>query len=138
MCKPINSRRFCHGSRYSWQEGHTFFLLYALLVINEEVKLYGESWAKVQNANDSNTINQTRMKIFSIPIGLLYIALAILTILWEFLLLSTIFYFYNILHKLIAASVAVFFWFMTYRVWYRQHHRSKFAPCAPGDGFILF
>ena len=138
MCKPTNSRRFCQGSRYSWQEGHTFFLLYALLVINEEVKLYGESWKKVQDANDSNTINQNRMKIFSIPIGLLYIALAILTILWEFLLLSTIFYFYNILHKLIAASVGVFFWFMTYRVWYRQNHRSKFAPCAPGDGFILF
>jgi hypothetical protein len=138
MCKPTNARRLCHGSRYSWQEGHTFFLLYALLVINEEVKLYGEGWKKVTDANDSNTINQNRLKMFSIPIGMLYIALAILTILWELLLLSTVFYFYNILHKLIAASFAVFFWFMTYRIWYRRHHRSKIAPCAPGDGFITF
>jgi len=143
MCKPTNTRRICHGSRYPWQEGHTFFLLYALLVINEEVKLYGEGWKKVEDASkmnigNSNNINQNRIKMFSIPIGILYIALAILTILWEFMLLSTVLYLYNILHKLIAASFAVFFWFMTYRIWYRQYSRSKIAPCAPGDGFITF
>jgi hypothetical protein len=144
MCKPTEIRRICHGGQYSWQEGHTFFLLYALLVINEEVKLYGEGWKKIEDASkisltdNNNNINQNRIKMFSIPIGILYIALAILTILWEFMLLSTVLYFYNILHKLIAASFSVFFWFMTYRVWYRQIGRSNYAPCAPGDGFITF
>ncbi|CAF0817224.1 unnamed protein product [Rotaria sordida] len=150
MCKPNDmrriARRICHTSRYQWQEGRTFFLLYALLVINEEVKLYGENWKKIEDANkisigNTNTslsLNQNRMKMFSIPIGILYIALAILSILWEFLLLSTVLYIYNILHKLIAASFAVFFWFITYRIWYRQNNRSKIAPCAPGDGFITF
>jgi hypothetical protein len=143
MCKPTNTRRICHDNRYPWQEGHTFFLLYALLVINEEVKLYGEGWKKIEDASkmnigNSNNINQNRIKMFSIPIGILYIALAILTILWEFMLLSTVLYLYNILHKLIAASFAVFFWFITYRVWYRQNNRSNIAPCAPGDGFITF
>ncbi len=143
MCKPNNTKRFCHDSRYPWQEGHTFFLLYALLVINEEVKLYGEGWKKIEDASkmnngNSNNINQNRIKMFSLPIGIFYIALAILTILWEFMLLSTVLYFYNILHKLIAASFAVFFWFMTYRIWYRQNSRSNIAPCAPGDGFITF
>jgi hypothetical protein len=143
MCKPTNTKRFCHGSRYPWQEGHTFFLLYALLVINEEVKLYGENWKKIEDASkinigNSNNINQNRIKMFSIPIGMLYIALAILTILWEIMLLSTVLYLYNIVHKLIAATFAVFFWFMTYRIWYRQNSRSNIAPCAPGDGFITF
>lgn len=143
MCKPTNTRRLCPGSRYPWQEGHTFFLLYALLVINEEVKLYGEGWKKIEDSNKINAgnraaINQNRIKMFSVPIGLLYIALAILTILWEVLLLSTVLYFYNILHKLIAASFAVFFWFLTYRIWYRRTQRSKIAPCASGDGFITF
>ncbi len=150
MCKPTNLRgitsRFCRASRYQWQEGHTFFLLYAILVINEEVKLYGENWKKIEDAskisigtkNNSLNINQNRIKMFSIPIGILYIALAVLTILWEFMLLSTVLYLYNILHKLIATSFAVFFWFITYRIWYRQNSRSNIAPCSPGDGFITF
>lgn len=140
MCKPTNPKRICHGSQYPWQEGHTFFLLYALLVINEEVKLYGERWKKIEDANKFNStdINQNRIKTFSIPIALLYITLAILTSLWELMLLSTVLYFYNILHKLIAASFAVFFWFITYRIWYRQNSRSNIAPCAPGDGFMNF
>ncbi|CAF2036611.1 unnamed protein product [Rotaria magnacalcarata] len=150
MCKPNDkrqlTRQFCRSSRYQWQEGHTFFLLYALLVINEEVKLYGENWKKLEDGNRSNSVNtnisldlnQNRMKLFSLPIGILYIALALLTVLWEFMLLSTVIYIYNILHKLIAASFAVFFWFITYRIWYRQNNTSNIAPCAPGDGFISF
>lgn len=150
MCNPTDMRpiakRICRGTRYQWQEGHTFFLLYALLVINEEVKLYGENWKKVEDANriqfatnnSSAELNQSRMKMFSMPIGMLYVALAILTALWEFMLLSTVIYIYNILHKLIAASFAVFFWFITYRIWFRHNTNSKLAPCAPGDGFINF
>ena len=143
MCKPMNSRRICPDNRYSWQEGHRFFLLYALLVINEEVRLYGEGWKRIEDTNkinpiDQNAIHQNRIRMFAIPIGFLYIALAILTILWEVLLLSTIFYFYNILYKILSASLAVFFWFVTYRIWFRQTSRSRIAPCAPGDGFITF
>ncbi|CAF1297734.1 unnamed protein product [Adineta ricciae] len=144
MCKPINTRgitsHFCRTSRYQWQDGRTYFLLYALLVINEEVKLYNENWKKIEDANknmNSNPINQSRIRLFSIPITILYLLLAILTILWEFMLLSTVFYLYNILHKLIAACFAVFFWFITYHVWYQQGNGSKFSPCAPGDGLII-
>lgn len=143
ICKPMNSRRICHDNRYPWQEGHRFFLLYALLVINEEVRLYGDGWKRIEETNksnfiDINPIQQTRIRMFSIPIGCLYIALAILTILWEILLLSTVFYFYNILYKFLAASFAVFFWFVTYRLWFRLDSRSQMVPCAPGDGFLTF
>lgn len=143
VCNPVRSKRLCPENRYSWQEGHRFFLLYALLVINEEVRLYGEGWKRIEDTSkinlvDQNVIHQNRIRMFAIPIGLLYIALAILTILWEILLLSTIFYFYNILYKFLAASFAVFFWFVTYRIWFRWNSQSRMAPCAPGDGFITF
>ena len=148
MCKPIDirgiARQICLSNQYQWQEGHTFFLLYALLVINEEVKLYDENWNKVKDAskinmnNSVNSLNLNRINTFSIPIGILYIALATLTILWEFMLLSTVLSFYNIFHKLMAASFAAFFWFVTYHIWYRRNSRSNISPCAPGDGFIAF
>ena len=124
MCKPLDRRGFYRQAcrilgRSSWHEGHTFLYLYALLVINEEVKLYDENWKKVEDASkfnsyhidtSSSTINQHRLRMFSTPIDILYIALAILTLLWELLLVSTAVYFYNVIHKLFAASIAVFFW----------------------------
>jgi hypothetical protein len=148
ICKPTDTRRACQTwGRYSWQEGHTFFYLYALLVINEEVKLYDENWKKVEEASKfnpnhydpvSSNINQTRLRIFSRPIGCLYFALALLTILWELMLLSAAIYFYDIFHKLLAATLAIVFWLITYRGWFRQSSSRQFAPCLPGDGFILF
>ena len=152
MCQPTDDggfqRRACRAiGQYSWQQGHTFLYLYALLVINAEVKLYDEGWRRVEEASRfspyhsdslSSTLNQNRLRMFSTPIDILYLALAILTILWEFLLLSTAVYFYNIFHKLLAASIAVFFWLLTYCVWFRRTSRSQIAPCSPGDGFIVF
>ena len=150
-CKPSDTRgvmrQACRSAaRYPWQEGHTFLYLYALLVINEEVKLYDECWKKVEDASklhptraeSSLTINQNRIKMFSKPIGMFYFALAALTVLWEFMLLSTALHFYNVLHKLLAATLAVFFWLITYRVWFRMNHGSTLAPCSPGEGFIHF
>ena len=130
MCLPI--------SRYPWQDGHRFFLLYGLLVINEEVQFYDDNWDKMQMNIDNNLINQTRLRFLSKPIGLLYFSLAILTVLWEFMLLSTVLDIYNILHKILAASFAVLFWFLTYKIWFKSISTSKLAPCAPGDGFRNF
>lgn len=152
MCKPLNHRGLYRQAcqilgRSSWYEGQTFLYLYALLVINEEVKLYDENWKKVEEASklnpyhidlSSSLINQNRLRMFSTPIDILYIALALLTFLWELMLLCTAVYFYNVVHKLCAASLAVFFWLITYHLWFRQTSHSTLAPCAPGDGFITF
>ena len=152
MCKPLDQRAFIRRAcrmfdRSSWNEGQTFLYLYALLVINEEVKLYDENWRKVEEASklsadhptiSSSLINQHRLRMFATPIDLLYIALAVLTLLWELMLLSTAVYFYNFIHKLCAASLAVFFWLITYHLWFRQTSSSSLAPCSPGDGFITF
>jgi hypothetical protein len=150
MCKHEEmrgvSRRACVSGGHQWQEGydlsgHTFLLLYALLIINEEVKSYDKGTRKADQtskpANDSgdtlSNINQEQSKIFSNIIRVLYVSLAALTILWEFMLLSTALYYHYTLHKIIAAGVAVFFWYITYYVWYRSDSSSLLYPSSPKD-----
>jgi hypothetical protein len=144
MCKHVDmkgvSRRVCVGGGHEWEEGHdfsghTFLLLYALLIINEEVKAYDKGTTKVDHTNGSGdtsspTINQ---KLISKIVRVLYVSLAALTILWEFMLLSTALYFHHTLHKLIAAGLAVFFWYITYYVWYRPDSTSVLHPSSPKD-----
>lgn len=141
-CQPPNHQK--KSCRYSWHDGQTFLYLYAVLVINEEVKLYDENWRKVElaslNRADSSAtlLNQTRLRLFSIPISFLYFILALLTTLWELMLLTSAVYFYNIFHKLFAVILSVFSWLITYHFWFRHNSGSLFSPCSPGDGFVTF
>ena len=96
----------------------------------------GGELINIYNNNISLNINQNRIKIFSIPIGILYITLAILTILWEFMLLSTALYFHDTFYKLMAAVIAVFFWYITYYVWYKPHSQSLLYPLTPKEWFL--
>jgi hypothetical protein len=150
-CKPVDkrglSRNDCLRDGHDWQDGvdfsgHTFLLLYALLIINEEVKSYDKGTKKVDQASKA-TANQSgdklvnieheRLEIFSKIIRILYVALAALTILWEFMLLSTALYFHEVSHKIAAAGIAVFFWYITYYVWYRPDSPSLLYPSSPKD-----
>lgn len=150
MCKHEEMRgvprKVCVRGGYEWQEGldfsgHTFLLLYAILIINEEVKSYDKGTKKVDQAskttNESgdtlSNVNHERLKNFSQIIRVLYVSLAGLTILWEFMLLSTALYFHHTLHKLVAAVIAVFFWYITYYVWYRPDSTSILHPSSPKD-----
>ncbi|UJR35390.1 hypothetical protein I4U23_028147 [Adineta vaga] len=139
-------RHVCIKGGHEWQEGHdfsghTFLLLYALLIVNEEVKSYDKGTRKVDQASKStnekgdtlSNANREQLKIFSQIIRILYVALAALTILWEFMLLSTALYFHHTFHKIIAAVVAVFFWYITYYVWYRPDSTSLLRPSTPKD-----
>ena len=147
-CKHVDmrgvSRRVCLSGGHEWQEGHdfsghTFLLLYSLLIINEEVKSYDKGTKKVDDASkvarDSGDAEsngeQQRLEIFSKLIRIVYVSLAGLTILWEFMLLSTALYFHHTLHKIAAASLAVFFWYITYYVWYRPDGTSLLYPSSP-------
>ncbi len=141
------SRKVCVSEGHTWQEGHdfsghTFLLLYALLIINEEVKSYDKGTKKVDQANatsqnpsgdTSANIDQQNWELVSKIIRILYVLLAALTILWEFMLLSTALYFHETVYKLLAGVVAVFFWYITYYVWYRPdtHHHSLLYPATP-------
>ncbi|CAF1119999.1 unnamed protein product [Rotaria sordida] len=140
------SRKVCVSGGYEWQEGydfsgHVFLLLYAILIINEEVKSYDKGTNKVDQANKVvhesgdtlSNINHEYLNIVSKIIQINYVLLAALTILWEFMILSTALYFHHTLHKIIAASVAVFFWYITYYVWYRPNSSSFLYPSSPKD-----
>jgi len=94
--------------------------------------------AAIGSGDTSSNLDQRRLKLFSAAIKALYVALAALTVLWEFMLLSTALYFHDTSSKIGAGLVAVFFWFITYRVWYRQKNTSLMTPCSPGDGFMTF
>ncbi|CAF1278569.1 unnamed protein product [Adineta steineri] len=150
MCKHEKmrgaSRKICVGGGYEWQEGHdfsghTFLLLYSLLIINEEVKSYDKGTKKVQQASQSTkasgdtlgNISQDQLKLISKIIQIIYVLLAALTILWEFMLLSTALYYHHTFHKLAAAFVAVFFWYITYYVWYRPNSTSILYPSSPKE-----
>lgn len=139
------SRNVCLKGGSKWKEGvdfsgHTFLLLYAILVINEEVKSYDRGTKKVDQANKSaaaegdsatGNVKQERLEIYSKLIRMIYVALAGLTILWEFMLLSTALYFHHTPHKIAAGCFAVLFWYVTYYYWYRNDGHSLLYPAKP-------
>ncbi|CAF0924061.1 unnamed protein product [Didymodactylos carnosus] len=161
------SRQICLKGGHKWEEGydlsgHTFLLMYSLLVINEEVKSY-ETWKKSELSYKENSEEKSELKSkqqrndgdaqssssapvnyidwfgfykLSLAIKCLYTVLALLTVLWEIMLLSTALYFHLMLHKFFAAVLAVLMWFITYRYWYkyRSDPSNIFIPCLPGDG----
>ncbi|CAF1216448.1 unnamed protein product [Rotaria magnacalcarata] len=139
------SRRACEKAGHEWEEGfdfsgHIFLLLYSILIMNEEIRLYDKATGKVdeaqkveQNIGDtlSNITNQYST-LFDIITRVLYVLIAALTILWEFILLSTALYFHETFDKMAAGVIAVFFWFITYRVWYTSNRSSSILrPLSP-------
>lgn len=122
------SRKICVQNGHQWNEGHdisghTFLFIYTLLIINEEVKSYDKAYR--------NGTNDTSILIF-----ILYISLAILTIIWEVMLLTTALYFHHLIHKLEAVAIAASLWALTYRFWYSPEMKSIFRPASPKDIFV--
>jgi len=78
---------------------------------------------------------------WSLPyIRLLVVALTLLTLLWELMLLATIFYFHNMPQKLTGAAFAAIGWFLAYRVWYlpSTSKLTMWTPGLPGCGLIRY
>lgn len=136
------SKRLCLKSGYKWAEGHdisghTFLFIYALLIINEEVKSYDQAWrnSKKDGANkpSGDASGAANYSWTSPVIFLFYIALAILTVIWELMLLSTALYFHHTWHKLEAVAIAIVSWGLTYHLWYTPDMSSVFRPALPKD-----
>ena len=139
------TRYVCLKGGHKWDEGidfsgHTFLLLYAILIINEEVKAYRKGVKKIDKTEQQTsevtpdgTTNPTKetFQIYQHLIRVVYIALGVLTVLWEFMLLSTALYFHHTLHKIAAGICAVFFWYNTYYVWYQPRSTSLLCPAKP-------
>lgn len=89
-------------NQYFWHDSQTFLYLFALLVINKEVTCYDQF--------------NNRSRILSMSITIFYVLLAILSFLWELMLIIASIFSYNILEKLCATTFATVFWLITYYV----------------------
>lgn len=138
------SKRLCLKDGHEWQEGfdisgHTFLLFYAILIINEEIKLYDAYIKSIEQINNvqseaaasSQNVSNKYSKQIDITIKIFYVLLAKLTILWEFMLLSTALYFHDFSSKVLAGIFATGFWYVTYHLWYSTNDDSILRPLPP-------
>jgi uncharacterized membrane-anchored protein len=56
---------------------------------------------------------------YSLPLRIIFIAITVLSLIWDFMLLQTSMFYHTMLQKLVAALWAFFAWFMTYRYIYK-------------------
>jgi hypothetical protein len=120
-CESENflTKRECRANENDWINsidisGHTFLLIHSLLFITEEIKLFTQ-WIRNQRAQsrNSNRIIKTYLSYNLILIG-------ILAFVWEIMLISTFLYFHTLLHKILAAIVAIFSWYFSYNHFYKR------------------
>lgn len=58
-------------------------------------------------------------------LGLLYVALNLVTVLWVWMFVCTSVYFHHLYHKLLGTLCGLLGWYLTYRLWYLK-------PLSPG------
>lgn len=123
--------------------GHVFLLIHCMLVISEEVKPF-KAWRKLGELLEdkdllskrkvtSEDVSETRRlyKILTPYIKAVFIAITLISIIWEFMLLITVVYrFHTLPQKVTAAFVAVGCWFISYRIIYRSN--VSWLPSQPG------
>lgn len=143
-------KNLCIEAGYEWigfdASGHTFLLMYSLLVISEEVKCIS-GWSKIADAIKTEEEHPTRLTAEQLTtlkflygcntpkIKGLIVCLTLLQILWEVMFFATVIYFHNMPQKLIAAAFASAVWLFTYQTWYRI---EKIWPLPPGKGLIRY
>lgn len=155
--KELRSRGECMKAGSRWLgfdlSGHAFILIYSNLVLIEEARpIQGwEGIGDIIEKEDYSRVNElnamTPLKGFTIiqfnqfrsfyekflPLVRLNFALiAVLTIVWDYMLLSTIMYFHSMPEKLLSGLIAIFVWFVTYEVAY------KWFDLLPGQGEFVY
>ena len=120
--ETLISKRSCYQEGFYWNgfdiSGHCFLLTYSALVISEELQ-HKPHWpsdavqTSPENINEFQHMNIARLltpEVFSLFAGLL-------SILWEFMLVFTTIYFHTFSQKVLGAVIAIFTWYIIYRVW---------------------
>ncbi|KAI1722668.1 inositol phospholipid synthesis and fat-storage-inducing TM domain-containing protein [Ditylenchus destructor] len=114
------SDQCCTGKRATGFDisGHTFLLLYSILIINEEVSSF-RNWPKaprttpmhIPNVGEYNAYKKTTKYI-----RYLFVGLFCLHLFWDLQLVITVLFYHELLHKVFAAAIAVLCWASTYRL----------------------
>lgn len=145
----FSNKRACVEASGHWSgfdvSGHAFLLIYCSLIIAEEVKIM-KFWSRIpevlQSEEGRPSLSSENFAIvknsyldFTPYIRAVVVALTILIVIWDMMLLSTIFYFHNMPQKLTGGSLAILGWFVTYQWWYQSNTSS---PGVPGKGLVKF
>ena len=109
--------------------GHIFLLVHSLLTISEEVKFF-KDWKKLGEMLEDKDLQKSRgvkereltesqkaYKALSPYVKIAIVLLAMLMVVWEFMLIiSTVYRFHTTTQKISAAFIAVGCWFVSYRI----------------------
>lgn len=102
-----------------WQNfdisGHSFLLSYCVLMILEEMAVMPSV----------KTFSGSRLHT---AVTSLFLALACLTFIWLFMLLTTAVYFHDFWDKIFGTLVGLSAWYGTYRFWYKSPLSPGFPP----------
>ena len=115
-CKPQDVKRIDIS-------GHTFLLLFCILVILEELRLFDDwslSTKKCAFRNFKSIEKARKLHFrFSVVVYLLVVLIIALFALWNVMLISTILYFHDMLQKVLGALFANVSWIILYRFIYK-------------------
>ncbi|CAG2181610.1 unnamed protein product, partial [Oppiella nova] len=129
------SKTVCLKSGNKWIpgfdiSGHTFLLIFSNLILIEEsaVMIGWEPFGHQLFAENANHEREQKLiprgeqfRLYnkhSASVRLLFIAMTVLSLIWDFMLLQTSLFYHSMLQKLVAAVWAVTAWALTYRYAY--------------------
>ena len=153
--KSLPTKRECTAAKHEWTNsidlsGHTFLLVYCVLIMLEEVKVFNQWEALSKKLKEKMSQQQQKTGLIS-PQGeahkrslhrvdywyksltplirINFFLMAGLVLIWEIMLLSTFLYFHTIMQKLLAAFCAIIIWFVTYQTIFP----NMFSMCNLSD-----
>lgn len=160
--KIYDNKISCLKNGHFWNgfdiSGHCFILIYSSLVMIEEAKAIN-GWERIKDyirdekyartiEDKSVSINplrnitteelnvlKTSYENFTPYVRAFFIGIALLQLLWDVMLVSTILYYHIMVEKFISGIIAILTWFVTYRVWYTI---PNILPKLPGDGIFKY
>lgn len=158
--KDLRTRYECMSKGLRWKgfdlSGHAFILIYSNLLLIEEARpilgweeiqdlIRDERHARVHsltnfgplrtlNSEDFNILTSSYEK-FLPYVRVYFITLTIFSLIWDFMLFTTILYFHSMPEKLLSGIIAIATWYFTYEVWFKI---SNIAPIAPCEGKFVY
>nr|CAG4645600.1 EOG090X07YX [Lynceus sp. MCZ IZ 141354] len=159
--KNVIGRKNCLHKGHIWQgfsiSGHTFILIYCTLILMEEAKaLIGwegikdflrlEEYNRANEEGEGTALENLSDKQFESTkafyekytpyVRITFIGMAMLSLIWDVMLISTTLYFHTTPEKFVASICAVLFWFGTYRFWFLSS--NWLSPGLPGEGVFQY
>lgn len=159
--RGLDTKPACLKGGHFWNgfdiSGHIFILMYSSLMLIEEARpIVG--WEHIKehirheehnrSTNEKSTTNPLRnlkddefqavkqlYEQYTPYIRLLFIAIAALQLLWDFMMLCTMLYFHKMIEKVLSGILAIVTWYITYRIWYPI---NGFLPYLPGRGTFFY